>query len=137
MKRKYRKPLRITAAVVLLLAVIMACKNKDSFTGSGSGNPPPGPQPTDIILYLTKADQTARFQKQNLSLLFATGTPSYPVIDVDTSQTFQTIDGFGYTLTGGSATLINSLPATQKDDLIKELFAWDSTHIGVSYLRVS
>jgi glucosylceramidase len=24
-------------------------------------------------------------------------------IDVDSTQTFQTIDGFGYTLTGGSA----------------------------------
>lgn len=137
MKKKYQKLVRITAAVVVLLVVIIACKNKDGFDGNGPGNPPGGNNPSDIQLYLTRSDQTSRFQKQNISLVFETGTPSYPVIDVDTTQTFQSVDGFGYTLTGGSATLINSLPETQKNDLVKELFAWDSTHIGVSYLRVS
>lgn len=139
MKKKYRKLFRICTAAVLSLAILMACQDKG---GSPDPNPPgppgpPEPLPTDVILYLTKPDQTVRFQKQNLSLLFAAGTPVHPVIDVDTTQSFQSIDGFGYTLTGGSATLINSLPAAQKDDLIKELFAWDSTHIGVSYLRIS
>lgn len=134
MKKKF---LKITTAVVVLLIIIMACKNNDGYDGPGPGNPPGGTPVSDIQLYLTKADETARFQKQNINLVFETGTPSYPVIDVDTSQTFQSIDGFGYTLTGGSATLINSLPETKKNELIKELFAWDSTFIGVSYLRVS
>jgi glucosylceramidase len=45
--------------------------------------------------------------------------------------------GFGYTLTGGSATLINRMNLSAKEALLKELFATDSNHIGVSYLRVS
>lgn len=123
---------------LFLATTATGCGRKDS----GSGNspvvtPPVTTTPTDAVLYLTRADQTTLFQKQNLSLVFAAGTPSYSVIDVDTAQTFQSIDGFGYTLTGGSATLINSLSATQKDDLLKNLFLWDSTNIGVSYLRIS
>lgn len=136
MKKKYSKLFRIYTGAVLCLIILMACKNKDGSPDPGPAGSP-GPQPTDVLLYLTRPDQTVRFQKQNISLLFAAGTPSYPVIDVDTTQTYQSIDGFGYTLTGGSATLINSLPAAQKDDLLKEFFAWDSTHIGVSYLRIS
>lgn len=98
---------------------------------------PPAPVKTDVAFWLTEPDQSVLFKKQNVSLLF-TNTPSvYPTIEVDTSRVYQTIDGFGYTLTGGSATLINSLPAAEKDALLKELFATDSTHIGVSYLRIS
>jgi len=59
------------------------------------------------------------------------------VIEVDDKQTYQSIDGFGYTLTGGSATLINKLPEGQKDALLKELFSADGNGIGVNYLRIS
>ncbi|WP_205513523.1 glycoside hydrolase family 30 protein [Longitalea arenae] len=103
-------------------------------------NPPPAPEPpasTDVHFYLTQGDRNILFNKQNISLLFSsTGTASN-TIEVDTAQTFQTIDGFGYTLTGGSASLLNALPAATLDALLKELFLWDSTHIGVSYLRIS
>jgi glucosylceramidase len=103
-------------------------------------NPPPAPEPpvkSDVSLYLTQGDQSILFKKQNVGLIFSgSGTAGF-TIDVDTTQTFQTIDGFGYTLTGGSATLLNSLPAGTLDALLKELFLWDSTNIGVSYLRIS
>ena len=88
-------------------------------------------------MWLTQPDQSSLFQKQNIGLLFSASTNSNPTITVDTTKTYQTIDGFGYTLTGGSATLINNLPAAQKDALLRELFATDSTKIGVSYLRIS
>src|SRR6185312_13143120 len=55
----------------------------------------------------------------------------------DTTTTYQTIDGFGYCLTGGSAQLIEGLPASQRQALEQELFTADSTHIGVSYLRLT
>jgi glucosylceramidase len=78
------------------------------------------------------------FAKQPLQLLFKKETKhDYPVIDVNEAQTFQEIDGFGYALTGGSATLIHALPEATQNALLKELFLTDSTHIGVSYLRVS
>ena len=103
-------------------------------------NPPTPPDPpvaTDVLFYLTQSDQNVLFKKQNVSLVFsATGNAS-TTIEVDTTQTFQSIDGFGYTLTGGSASLLNALPPATLDPLLKELFLWDSTNIGVSYLRIS
>ncbi|OQP63091.1 glucosylceramidase [Niastella vici] len=99
--------------------------------------PPTPPVATDVQFYLTQGDQFVLFKKQNTALNFSsTGNASNTIV-VDTTQTFQSIDGFGYTLTGGSASLLNSLPAATLDPLLKELFLWDSTNIGVSYLRIS
>ncbi|MES2777002.1 MAG: glycoside hydrolase family 30 beta sandwich domain-containing protein [Bacteroidota bacterium] len=139
MKRSLLSITKICLAVLLIPVVALACKKKKTSPPVVIITPPvtDTAAKTDVLFYLTKADQTALFQKQNIGLLFAAGTAGYPVIDVDTTQIFQSIDGFGYTLTGGSATLINALPAIQKDDLLRDLFQWDSTHIGVSYLRIS
>ncbi len=60
-----------------------------------------------------------------------------PFIDVDSTQTYQTIDGFGFTLTGGSAHVISQMDAISKASLLKELFGNDSSSIGISYLRLS
>lgn len=69
---------------------------------------------------------------------FATGKDDrFPVIQIDTTQRFQTVDGFGYTLTGGSAYLIRRLPATARATLLKELFGNADNSIGISYLRIS
>jgi len=92
---------------------------------------------SDVAFWLTTPDKSALFKSQNVSLNFSSSTNSNTTINVDATQTFQTIDGFGFALTGGSATLINGLAAQTKDDLLKELFLTDSTDIGVSYLRLS
>lgn len=114
--------------------------------GCGKSPANPGiPAPVDtpavvksgIDFYLTKGDQTTLFKKQTTPLVFTTGTNTNATIEVDTTQTYQAIDGFGYTLTGGSAMLLNQLDPTSQDALLKELFLWDGTNIGVSYLRVS
>lgn len=95
------------------------------------------PIASEVSFWLTTADQSALLQKQNVALNFTSTTNSNATITVDEAQTFQTIDGFGYTLTGGSATLLNNLPAKEKDALLKELFGKGENSIGVSYLRVS
>ena len=117
-----------------------ACKKgtKNTQTEGGGTTPPvTNPVASDVSFWLTKGDQSALLQKQNVALNFTATNNANATIEIDETQVFQTIDGFGYTLTGGSATLINSLPAAEKDDLIKELFATDDKSIGVSYLRLS
>jgi len=99
--------------------------------------PPSTPVKTDVAFWLTKADRTALFEKQNVALNFTTNTNSNQTITVDSTQTFQTIDGFGFAMTGGSAYLINRLSAAEREPLLKELFTPDSTFINVSYLRIS
>lgn len=95
------------------------------------------PVTPEVAFWLTKPDKSVLFKKQHVSLVFKDAANAFPTITVDDTQSFQGIDGFGYTLTGGSATLINSLSPAKQDALLKELFLWDSTFIGVSYLRVS
>ncbi|TKB96483.1 glycoside hydrolase family 30 protein [Pedobacter cryotolerans] len=117
-----------------------ACKKstKNAKVEDGATTPPvTNPVASDVSFWLTKGDKSALLQKQNVALNFTATNNSYSSIEIDEAQVFQSIDGFGYTLTGGSATLINSLGATEKDALIKELFGTEENAIGVSYLRLS
>lgn len=60
-----------------------------------------------------------------------------PVIRIDTRQRFQTVAGFGYTLTGGSAALLHQMGAGERAALLQEFFGKNANSIGVSYLRLS
>ena len=127
----------LLASLVLFMALPIACSDSDS----GNGNPDPTtPTPTpdpgtnEVDFWLTKSDQSVLLAKQTTVIGFGT-TPNNSVnIDVS-DQAFQTIDGFGYTLTGGSAQVINAMTGTAKQQLLQDLFG--SQGIGVSYLRVS
>lgn len=58
-------------------------------------------------------------------------------ITVDDSKRFQVMDGFGYSLTGGSALNLMKMSAPARKKLLRELFATSQAHIGTSYLRIS
>ena len=90
----------------------------------------------NISWWLTKSDQSVLLAKQP-DLFFLDSNNSNATIVVDTTRSFQTIDGFGYTLTGGSAYLINKLSPGQKRSLLQELFGKNENSISISYLRVS
>lgn len=59
------------------------------------------------------------------------------IIVLDPTQTFQTIDGFGFALTGGSAQLIHQLPQEARTNLLKNLFGPGPDYGSISYLRIS
>jgi len=88
-------------------------------------------------MWLTSPDQQSLIQKQNITLSFTGSSPLSSTITVDSTVAFQSIDGYGYTLTGGSATLIHHMNAGSRSSLLQELFGTGSSSIGVSYLRVS
>ena len=75
--------------------------------------------------------------QQGGKLVFNSPSNQHVFIDVDSAARKQNIDGFGYTLTGGSAYLINKMNAAAKSSLLHELFGKDTNSIGVSYLRIS
>ncbi|WP_020606264.1 glycoside hydrolase family 30 protein [Spirosoma spitsbergense] len=93
-------------------------------------------RPERIDYWLTDPARSILFVQQP-SLSFGGLAEQGPVIHVDASQTYQPIDGFGYTLTGGSATLIHQMAAPDRTKLLQELFSTSGKGIGVSYLRVS
>lgn len=91
----------------------------------------------EITWWLTQGNQSVLLKKQTASMFFSTTTPVQPVIVVDSVQVLQSIDGFGYTLTGGSAYLINKLSVMEKTALLQELFGKQENSISISYLRIS
>lgn len=124
--------------IILSIYSVTACGHP---TKDVPPTPPPsangGTKKTDVIFWLTNPDQAVYFKKQNIALNFSSSANYNSTILVDTTQTYQSIDGFGFALTGGSAYLINRLPSSSRDDLLKELFSSDSTFIGINYLRIS
>lgn len=125
--------------VILLLAATLswACTKSSNGTGGGTVVPPPATDTGTVVWWLTKNDQSVLLQKQAVNLSFGTSSNGYPNITVDTTQTFQSVDGFGFALTGGSAQVINGLNATDKSSLLQELFGSGPNDIGISYLRLS
>lgn len=85
--------------------------------------------------WLTNSDQTTLFEKQDLRIEFKKSDNTGPTIFVDEKQRFQEMDGFGFTLSGGSATLLNTL--RNKSEILNELFGVHGNQIGISYLRIS
>lgn len=125
----------------VLFAFFMANCSSSSDGGSDpiddDGGAPPDPVTNDVDFWLTKGNQSVLLQKQSTVLGFGTTYNTYANIDVSETQSYQTIDGFGYTLTGGSAEVINQLGAAKKQELLQELFGSSQTSIGISYLRIS
>jgi len=95
-------------------------------------------QPEQVVnWWLTARDKSALLASQP-TLTWSSAEPNGALITVDTTQQFQSIDGFGYALTGGSAMLMNTkLNEEQRSALLKELFLTEGNGIGISYLRVS
>ncbi len=62
------------------------------------------------------------------------GTPAGQLIIVDPAQTFQTMDGFGASITDSSAAVLYRLPAAQRDQVLTSLFH-PANGIGLSMVR--
>src|ERR1700733_8593260 len=93
--------MRILMAIVIALGSLGHSFSCSGPAASGSSRDTSGVSTnavSDVSYWLTQGDQTVLLQKQNVSLLFATQSNNYPIIDVDSTQTFQTVDGFGFTL---------------------------------------
>jgi glucosylceramidase len=93
-------------------------------------------QEREARLWLTTPDRAAVVAPQ-ASLHFSPEVGHLPLLAVDDAQHFQTMDGFGFALTGGSAQLLMRMSAAQRTALLTELFTTGGDGIGVSYLRVS
>lgn len=90
------------------------------------------------VQYTTMANGTAYFKETKISLskdLIVDDNAA--TITVNTSNRFQQMEGFGYALTGGSASLMNQLPENKKDAILQEIFGENEASLGVRYIRIS
>ena len=130
------------ATLLLSLATLLPLGCSSSSTNAETPTKPENPNPptattNDMDFWLTKGDRSVQLQKQDVVLGFGNAANNFTTIEVDESKTFQTVDGFGFTLTGGSAEVINALSATKKQGLLQELFGKGLNDISISYLRIS
>ena len=108
---------------ILVLACIIPC-----YSGFAQGQ---------VNWWLTSNDKSALFTKQSPLSFGGAASNANPTITIDPSKKYQSVDGFGFALTGGSAQLMNRMSPAERTKLIHELFGRDDNHIGVSYLRLS
>jgi glucosylceramidase len=96
--------------------------------------------PNDVSLYLTTPDRSSLLQLQP-PITFTAAATTNQTIDINATKTYQTIDGFGFALTGGSAQLLMHMDPAKRDALLHELFTrpsdGDADGIGVSYVRLT
>tara|TARA_R110002126_G_scaffold64790_10_gene165800 strand:+ start:787 stop:2232 length:1446 start_codon:yes stop_codon:yes gene_type:complete len=113
--------------VFVFLALVVSCAEKHKNEGDATT--------ASTKIYITALDKSQLLQENDVATN-STATPAV-TIQVDPSTTYQEIDGFGYTLTGGSALHISNMSAPARTALLQELFGTGTNSIGVSYLRLS
>lgn len=88
-------------------------------------------------LWLTNSDRSALFRQQKQTFPFSSAPGVNPTIAIDEGQPLQSIDGFGFALTWGSAEHLSRMAPAKRNAVLKELFAAGGKSAGISYLRVS
>lgn len=94
-------------------------------------------QPATVDSWLTLPDRSALFQQQSSRIVFNNNSNQAATIAVNEAQQYQSIDGFGFALTGGSAQHIIRMSAPKRKALLQELFGTGSGQVGISYIRLS
>ena len=126
----------VACLAIIIASLCQSCSSKITNANNTAGSNTSADNKLAVASWLTKGDQSALLQKQP-AIYFNNNKSEGTTITVDPNQTYQTIDGFGYSLTGGSAYVINRLAENVKADLLKELFGNGDNSIDVSYLRIS
>ncbi len=88
-----------------------------------------------VLVMRTTADQSKMIEENYISFADAEND-ELPVINIQPETTYQEMDGFGFTLTGGSAKHISLMDSANRHALLQELFTVEKG-IGISYLRLS
>jgi glucosylceramidase len=83
--------------------------------------------------YTTSSSQLSLLKLKNVDF---GGMPGDFTIRLDSTATYQQMDGFGAALTGSSAYLLNMMDAAKRTGILRDLFD-PQTGIGISYLRIT
>ncbi len=112
--------MRTTAIVALVLGLTAVP------TAEASGTPA-------ARVWVTSPDR-AELLHERPRVAFGTATSTHPTIVVDPGREYQTVDGFGASITDSSAEVLSGLPPAVRAETMRKLFDPESG-IGVSFLR--
>lgn len=127
--------IRINLLFVLLAGSLMGATCKKS--SSPVPTPPPSADGWQLNAWVTTANKQQLLAQQPAASFTVGAGATQDAIVVDEAQTFQNIYGFGYTLTGGSAMLIQRMDAASRHKLLQEMYGNGSADIRSNYLRLS
>lgn len=116
--------MQIKFYLIVLLAGLASCSSDKK-------------KPVSIQSWITTPDKASLLTQQP-DLVFRSDSNTGLTIEVDSSRAYQSIDGFGFALTGGSAMLLKTkLTNEARAALLEELFLTKENGIGISYLRIT
>ncbi len=91
----------------------------------------------NVDVYLTTADQKNLLSIQKNLLTQTELLADSIVLSIDTNVELQSLQGFGFCLTGASAQLIQTLNEIDKAALLQELFGSQEGNVHIGYIRIS
>jgi hypothetical protein len=94
-------------------------------------------QPPTAYLWLTTANRSALLEPQSAPIRFTATSTALRTITVNDMEQYQSMDGFGFAVTGGSAELLMRMSTSGRAALLREIFSPTGDGIHVSYIRVS
>jgi glucosylceramidase len=104
--------------------------------GSDEAHDAPGDNPSGVTQFLTTSDLTHLFTE--VSDRVQEPDPSHAeTIAIQREAPRQEIAGFGFAVTGGSASHIHAMSEAARSALLNELFGSGESSIGMSFIRIS
>lgn len=97
-----------------------------------------GIQAQNVDVWRSTSDGSAIMSKSEQQLSFGAdnGGKAMPIV-VDSKQEYQSMIGFGYAMTGGSAELLMKMSPESRHAILKELFGHDRGELGISHIRLT
>jgi glucosylceramidase len=127
----FKSNYKIVSKLILVALFSLSCESKET-----EYFPPPAVGNVNAKFYLTTSSKSSLLELQTNGMLPYSPNSNF-TINVSENTQYQSIDGFGYSLTGASAQLINNMSNNAQNTLLQELFGQGENSIGVSYLRIS
>ncbi|MHB8504009.1 MAG: hypothetical protein ACYDCG_11760 [Candidatus Acidiferrales bacterium] len=84
----------------------------------------------DVQVWLTNADKSALFEEQRPFLRLTKAASQEPAIEIDDQQRFQSIDGFGFALTGGARSIWRAWTRQRERRCYRSSLAWTARALG-------
>ena len=122
---------------ILLAACLSACSNNSETVVDDMTEPYPTGKPTSgkAVVFTTTSDGAYSLYEEIADVV--SGQSLSPLtIQLDPSQTKQSIDGFGYGITYSSCYNLLKMTPEDRNDLLTRTFSTTSGY-GVSYCRIS
>ena len=130
-----RKRWTARSASLLAAGVLVAAAGAGGLNAAAAAAAPAAPAPgaTSAHVWITTADGTDKLSDLG-TVDFSTAPSTAPTVVVDPTLTYQTMQGFGGAITDSSATVLYTLPAAQRAQVMASLFS-PTTGDGLDYLR--